>query len=160
MTPQEAFDRHHRAVFDFAYRLTGRADVAEDVTQECFLAFVRAPERFDAARGSVRTYLFAIAWNLALKRYRDHGSEEPLPEELAAREARSGIDVATAIAELPPLQRESLVLFQYEGCTLEEIATVAGVDVGTVKARLHRARERLRRRLAPYRKVGNANGTV
>ncbi|HXS97512.1 MAG TPA: RNA polymerase sigma factor [Candidatus Limnocylindrales bacterium] len=158
MTPQEAFDRHYRAVFDFAYRLTGRADVAEDVTQECFLAFVRAPERFDAARGSVRTYLFAIARNLALKRHRDHGSEEPLPEELAARDERGGIDVATAIAELPPLQRESLVLF--EGCTLEEIATVAGVDVGTVKARLHRARERLRRRLAPYRKVGNANGTV
>lgn len=160
MTPQEAFDRHHRAVFDFAYRLTGRTDTAEDVTQECFLAFIRTPHRFDATRGSVKTYLFAIARNLALKRYRDFGSEDPLPEELAARAERCALDVAAAVAELPPLQREALVLFQYEGCTLEEIAAVAGVDVGTVKARLHRARERLRRRLAPYRKIGNANGTV
>jgi RNA polymerase sigma-70 factor (ECF subfamily) len=53
-----------------------------------------------------------------------------------------------------------LVLFQYEGATLEEIAQISGADVGTVKSRLHRARERLRRELAAYRKVGNARGTL
>ncbi len=62
--------------------------------------------------------------------------------------------------DLPPLQKEALVLFEYEGATLEEIAQIVAADVGTVKSRLHRARERLRRSLAGYRKVGNGHGTV
>jgi RNA polymerase sigma-70 factor (ECF subfamily) len=45
--------------------------VAEDITQECFLALMRAPERFDPDRGNLKTYLFAIARNLTLKNYRD-----------------------------------------------------------------------------------------
>jgi RNA polymerase sigma factor (sigma-70 family) len=57
--------------------------------------------------------------------------------------------VARAIAALPPLQREALILFEYEDLSLEEIAAVAGIEIGAVKARLHRARETLRRRLAP-----------
>jgi len=68
--------------------------------------------------------------------------------------------VSTAVADLPLLQQEALILFEYEGATLEEIAQVVGADVGTVKSRLHRARERLRRTLAPHRKVGKAHGTV
>ena len=165
LTPEQAFDQYHQAVFGFAYRLTGRADLAEDITQECFLEFVRAPRKFDQARGTVKTYLFAIARNLALKQYRDYRAEEPLPEDLpGAMDARDGLDVAAAVASavagLPVLQREALVLFQYEGATLEEIARIAGADVGTVKSRLHRARERLRRVLAAYRKVGNAHGSL
>ena len=54
-----------------------------------------------------------------------------------------------AVAELPPLQKEALILFEYEDLSLDEIATIAEVEVGAVKARLHRARESLRRRLAP-----------
>jgi RNA polymerase sigma-70 factor (ECF subfamily) len=51
---------------------------------------------------------------------------------------------------LPPLQREALVLFEFEELSLAEIAEVVGADTGTVKARLHRARQRLKRILAPY----------
>ena len=165
MTPEQAFDQYHQAVFGFACRMTGRADLAEDVTQECFLAFVRAPRKFDPSRGTVRTFLFAIARNLALKQYRDHRAEEPLAEDFAgAIDVHDGLDVAAAVAaavaRLPVLQREALVLFQYEGATLEEIAQISGADVGTVKSRLHRARERLRRELAEYRKVGNARGAL
>lgn len=73
--------------------------------------------------------------------------EEPLrkllDEELIAK-------VKAAVADLPPLQREALVLFEYEGLALSEIANVVGTDVGAVKSRLHRARERLRNSLAPY----------
>lgn len=68
--------------------------------------------------------------------------------------------VSTAVSALPLLQQEALILFEYEGATLEEIAQIVGADVGTVKSRLHRARERLRRALAPQRKVRNAHGTV
>jgi len=58
--------------------------------------------------------------------------------------------VKEAVFMLPPLQREALVLFEYEGLSLAEIAVVVGSDIGAVKARLHRARERLRRALQPY----------
>src|SRR5579862_902561 len=83
MKPEQAFDQYHQAVYSFAYRLSRRADVAEDITQECFLSLVRAPERFDPARGTVKTYLFAIARNLVLKNYRDN-REDPAEEAIEA----------------------------------------------------------------------------
>jgi RNA polymerase sigma-70 factor (ECF subfamily) len=161
VTPEQAFDTHHQAVFRFVYRLTRRADLAEDITQECFLALLRAPGRFDAARGSIKTYLFGIARNLVFKEYRDRPDDAPL-EDLV--EERLSADLAAAVEQavgaLPALQQEALVLFEYEGFTLEEIAAVAGADVGTIKSRLHRARERLKRALAPWGKTGRAYGTA
>lgn len=165
MTPLEAFDEYHQAVYSFIYRLTGRPDVSEDVTQDCFLAVVRHPGRFDEARGTLKQYLFSVARNLAIKRYRDEREGEQLPEEEPAAPG-PGVDwdissaVAAAVAALPAAQREALVLFEYEGLTLEEIAEAVGVDPGAIKSRLRRARERLRRVLAPHREVGNVNGTV
>jgi RNA polymerase sigma-70 factor (ECF subfamily) len=165
MTTEEAFDRYHQAVFTFVYRLTRRADLAEDITQDCFLAFMRAPERFDAARGaSLKTYLIASARNLAFKWIRDHGREWQIEEVETSIPAEPGTSaeisaaVESAIAALPPLQREALILFEYEGFTLDEIAAMAGVDAGTIKSRLHRGRERLRRVLARFNNVGDLNG--
>jgi RNA polymerase sigma-70 factor (ECF subfamily) len=156
MTAEEAFDRYHQAVFQFAYRLTMRADVAEDITQECFLALVQAPGRFDASRGPIKTYLFGIARNLVLKELRDsHGEtvleEAPAPVERPGAELASV--VAQAVAALPPLQREAVVLFEYEGFTLEEIAEVTGADTNAIKSRLHRARESLKKALRPKERV-------
>ncbi len=165
MTPQEAFDQHHQAVFSFAYRLTGKPDIAEDIAQECFLALIRAPHRYDPSRGTMKVFLFSIVRNLALKQYRDL-REDQIPDgaEEEASDPRHSIDiasaVATAVAALPPLQQEALILFEYEGATLEEIAQIVSADVGTVKSRLHRARERLRLVLAPYRKVGNGHESI
>jgi RNA polymerase sigma-70 factor (ECF subfamily) len=165
VTPREAFDRYHQAVYRFVYRLTAREDLAEDITQECFLAFVRAPQRYDRTRGTVKTYLFSIARHLALKQYRDEREHAQLDEEEVAAAEQDGAweissAVARAVADLPQLQQETLILFEYEGFTLEEIADVVSADVGAIKSRLHRARERLRRSLAAYREVGNENGTV
>ena len=164
MTPKQAFDQYHQSIFRFLYRLTGRPEVAEDLTQDAFLALLRAPGRFDAARGSARTYLFAIARNLALKQFRDFGGEEALDDEAEfaapGQSLEIGAAVAQAVESLPPLQREALILFEYEGLTLEEIADVVSADPGTVKSRLHRARERLKRVLAPMAAQGRAHGTV
>jgi RNA polymerase sigma-70 factor, ECF subfamily len=163
--PEDAFDQYHLAVFSFAYRMTRRADTAEDIMQECFLTLVRHPERFDVARGTVKTYLFAIARNLILKSYRDTSGEDALqgdPPALSADPRRTleiSLAVERAVAALPPLQQEALVLFEYEGVNLEEIAQITGADTGTVKSRLHRARERLRRELAPFR-VRGSHGIV
>lgn len=60
------------------------------------------------------------------------------------------LKVQEAVSILPPLQKEALVLFEYEGMALSEIAGMIGTDVGAVKSRLHRARERLRNTLRPY----------
>jgi RNA polymerase sigma-70 factor (ECF subfamily) len=157
------YERHRLAIFRFAYRLLGSVEMAEDITHDCFLSLIRKPGNFTPGRASLRTYLYAAARNLAMKSFRSVGREttiddfsehpavtrreEPLrkllDEELIAK-------VKAAVADLPPLQREALVLFEYEGLALSEIANVVGTDVGAVKSRLHRARERLRNALAPY----------
>jgi RNA polymerase sigma-70 factor (ECF subfamily) len=118
---------------------------------------------FDPRRASLRTYLLATTRNLWFKQLRTLGRESALDDFdesdfVAVGKAPLGrlLDhemswkVAEAIAGLPPLQREALVLFEYEGISLNEIASMVGSDVGAVKARLHRARERLRKRLQPY----------
>lgn len=160
MTAEQAFDVHHKAVYRFVYRLLGRADLAEDVTQDCFVSILRDPQRWNAARGDMKTYLFSIARNLAFKRYRDDHTEMQVEEDWAISVADQRPDqeisavVAQAVGQLPDLQREALILFEYEGFQLAEIAQIVKADVGVVKSRLHRARERLKRSLAPYRRVG------
>ena len=160
------YERHRTPVFRFACRMLGSATQAEDVTQECFLQVIRRPEAFRAERASLRTYLCAIARHLALKLLRRRGQETVVddpPEEpsgggprVAGRDPLSTVieeeaaeAVRTAVSALPPLQREAVVLFEYQEMSLADIAAVCDVDVGTVKSRLHRARERLRRTLAP-----------
>jgi RNA polymerase sigma-70 factor (ECF subfamily) len=158
------YQRHRDAVFRFAYRLTGSVSVAEDVTHDCFLSLIRAPARFDPGRAvSLRTYLYAAARNLALKHLRPSGSSvalDELTEEPAGPEGLQPLrqlldeelsaEVRRAVESLPPLQREALILFEYEELSLAEIALVVGVETGVVKSRLHRARRTLRQLLAPY----------
>lgn len=157
------YERYRAAVYRFAFRLLGSAALAEDVAHDCFLSLLKQPQLFDPARASLRTYLYAAARNLALKQFRRQrgeavlddcvneprapAAEQPLDQLLAAELAEV---VRQGVESLPPLQREALVLFEYEELSLAEIAEVVGADVGTVKARLWRAREGLRKTLAPY----------
>jgi RNA polymerase sigma-70 factor (ECF subfamily) len=160
------YERHRTPVFRFACRMLGSSQLAEDVTQECFLSVLRRPEAFRAERAALRTYLCAIARHLVLKQLRKRGQETVMddpPEETtgavwttaAADPLQSTMEVETAsvvrraVEALPPLQREAVVLFEYEEMSLADIASACEVDVGTVKSRLHRARERLRRALTP-----------
>jgi len=157
------YERHRLAIFRFAYRLLGSVEMAEDITHDCFLSLIRKPGNFTPGRASLRTYLYAAVRNLAMKYFRSLGREttiDDFSEQLAGarREGplRKLLDeeligkAKEAVADLPPLQREELVLFEYEGLALTEIANIVGTDVGAVKSRLHRARERLRGSLAPY----------
>lgn len=152
------FEAHRDAVFRLAYHLTGATDTAEDIAQDCFLRLVRAPGRFDDRRGTLRQYLYGMVRNLVRQRWQADGREVPLDDEGGAvppdlaLQAEVTDAVRSAVAALPLLQREALVLFEFEGCSLEEVAAAAGCDTGTVKSRLHRARERLKRSLAPYAK--------
>jgi RNA polymerase sigma-70 factor (ECF subfamily) len=140
-------------------------DLAEDITQDCFLAILNQPQRWDSNRGDMKRYLFSIARNLAFKRYRDDHTNAQVDEDRAAFIVDHRIDqelsvvIAQMVSQLPDLQREVLILFEYEGFQLNEISQIVNSDVGVVKSRLHRAREGLKRLLAPYRKVGTY-GTV
>lgn len=160
----ELYDRYREPIFRFAYRLLGSIEIAEDVTHDCFLSLIRRPEGFRPERAALRTYLFAIARNLAFKHFRNTGRETTLDEvteeaqQASPRQAplRRLLDeelaahVRDAVFSLPALQREALILFEYEGLSLNEIAGVVEADVGAVKARLYRARESMKRALRPY----------
>ena len=163
---QILYERYRDGIFRFAYRLIGSVEAAEDVTHDCFLSLIREPGRYDPERASLRTYLYAAARNLALKQF-NYFSRATAFDELSEQPASSNSDgpmrqvldselssqVEKAIAGLAPLQREALVLFEYEELSLAEIAAVVGTDVGTVKSRLFRARETMRQRLTGYFRV-------
>src|SRR5579872_406986 len=143
------FDAHREQLFRLACHLAGSVDVAEDVVQDCFLRLVRHPARFDSRRGTLRQYLYGMVRNLVRQRWQAQGREVPLDDETGEEPVDQAVQgdisdaVRSAIGTLPVLQREAIVLFEFEGLTLEEVAAVAGCDAGTIKSRLHRARERL-----------------
>lgn len=168
---QAAFDEHKDAIYRFAWRMSGPA-AAADITQDVFVSLLRYPNRFDPARGTMRAFLLGIARNLALKHWRQEHRFEPLDDAAQTRAAQTreapqtrsfvaepvdlergeiGEIVGRAVQALRPLQREVVILAEYEDLTLAEIAQAVDADVGTVKSRLHRARENLRRTLAPLR---------
>ena len=152
-----AFEQHKDAVYRFAWRMSGSAAAAEDITQDAFVGLLRHPGRFDPARGTLRAFLLGIARNLALKHWRAEHRFEPLDDDSVCAEPVDldrgdvGDMVGRAVRALKPLQREVVILVEYEGLTLAEVAGAVDADVGTVKSRLHRARENLRRSLAPLR---------
>src|SRR5215471_10679952 len=129
------YERHRTPVFRFACRVLGSAPLAEDVTQEAFLSVLRRPEAFRAERASLRTYLCAIARYLAFKQLRKRGEETTVDDGFEGKPCEAGDAdplrvvlqeeaadaVRRAVAALPPLQREVIVLFEYQEMSLVEI---------------------------------------
>jgi RNA polymerase sigma-70 factor (ECF subfamily) len=166
---ETVFEEHKDAVYRFAWRMMNSAASAEDVAQEVFLSLLRLPGRFNPERGRLRSFLLGITRNLVLKRWRDEHRWEPLDDDTFSAQPfeMDHLDtaqvVAQAVRSLPPLQREVLILAEYEELSLEEIARAVESEIGTVKSRLHRARENLRRMLQPLRsadQVRSSHGTV
>ena len=156
------YERHHGAAYRFARRLLCDEAAAEDAVHDCFLELVGRPG-FDPARGTLRNYLYGMVRHRALRIFRRAGREceldEAVEEQTASRECGPLVRlldeelseaVRRAIANLPPLQREALVLYEYEELSLAEIAEVVGADAGAVKARLWRARANLKGALSDY----------
>jgi RNA polymerase sigma-70 factor, ECF subfamily len=155
------YRRHCDPLYRFSLRMLGIPAEAEDVVHDCMVSLLERPDGYDPARSPLRSYLFGIARHQVWTRLRRNGSLEGLAGievegvvdtsqgPLALLEGREAVEeVAIAVGALTPEQREAIVLFEYEGMSLSEIASLAGVDVGTVSARLYRARARLRKRLA------------
>jgi RNA polymerase sigma-70 factor (ECF subfamily) len=152
---RKAYGQHKDVLYRFAWRMTGSAAAAEDVVQECFLLLWRNAATHRPERGTMRSFLIGVTRNLALKRLHKERTFDELAEESAVcgpvdpAGRERGEAVSQAVAALPPLQREALILAEYEEMSLEEIVRASGADLAAVKSRLHRARANLRRMLAP-----------
>jgi RNA polymerase sigma-70 factor (ECF subfamily) len=167
-------DANSANVYNLALKLLGDEHEAEDVLQETFLSAFRAIDRFEG-RSKLSTWLYRIAYNASLMHLRKrermttfsldqpYGDEEheghsptrhlvdwsAVPDDLLlTAEARQEMD--RAIAELPESLRSTFVLRDIQGLSGAETADVLGITVQAVKNRLHRARLRLRGRLATY----------
>ena len=154
---RELYDTHVDRVFRLAYRMAGDSDTARDFTQE---TFIRAFQRMDSFRGesSLATWLHSIAVSVVLnglrsvKRFdkRRANVEEGLGVASGIREAEPDLKtrLAAAIDALPDGYRMTFLMHDVEGFTHEEIGATMGVQPGTSKAQLSRARAKLREALA------------
>jgi RNA polymerase sigma-70 factor (ECF subfamily) len=153
------YDAHVDRVYRLAYRLAGDDELAREFTQD---TFVRAFERLGSFRGEAKlsTWLHAIAASVVLnglrkvKRFRQRETDLDAADGVATRRLEAEPDLkrrlARAIDELPENYRTVFVMHDVEGYTHEEIAAATGVETGTSKAQLSRARARLREALADF----------
>ena len=161
MTDVERLYADHRdGVFRYLRRIVGATETAQDLTQEVFLRVSRAgvPESPDAGR---RAWVFRIARNLALNHVRD-GRRRPSTVALvqAAVPATQELSTAlrSAIAGLPDDDRDVFLLRESAGLSYQEIAEACEMSVEAVRARLHRARQRLRAELSATLRLHEQRG--
>lgn len=156
------YRRRQVNVYRFALRMSGSEAVAEDVTQEVFLALLREAARYDATRSSLANYLFGIARNQVLRRLERERNYAPfLDNEEAEASALQAVNnplgeltrqetieaVRQAVLALPPHYREVVVLCDLHELSYLEAAAALSCAVGTVRSRLHRARALLGEKL-------------
>jgi len=157
---RELYERFGGILFGMALRVVGDRQAAAECTQDAFVSLWRGAAGYDPRRGAVSTWLIAIARNRAVDLVRrraarpadPHAEVEPPDESPAAADlvvaAETSGEVATALAELPPPQREVILLAYFHGLSHSEIAERLDVPLGTVKGRARLALDRLRA-LAP-----------
>ncbi len=157
------FDRHGGPAFSLAFRMCGRRVIAEDIVQEAFTSLWRTGARYDAGRGSVRTWILTVVRNRAVDAFRRDGvregntvNDDGLVDQLVAdehtdveveRREQSRV-VRTALHSLPEEQRQVVELAYFGGFTHAEIAELLALPQGTVKGRMRLAMSKLRSSLA------------
>lgn len=151
------YRKYQGPVFRFALHMTGSREVAEEAVQETFVAFLARAPHFDPSHGSLLAYLTGIARNhtlrLAAKRWREApadyqvelaGDSDPFRE---ASGRQLGEALRKLILALPEPYRAVLVLCEIQEMSYEEAASALSCPVGTVRSRLHRARQMLTERM-------------
>ena len=161
-------ERHSRALFRLAYRMTGNQQDAEDVVQDSFLRAYKQLAKFDE-RASFGTWLYRIAANCSLDLVRSRKrrnelaapaesemedpvlalpSHDPAPDRMAmSGQVRDR--VADAMGELSATERTAFVLRHFEGMCIEDVSRVLGCQPGAAKHSVFRAVQKLRRALEP-----------
>lgn len=159
---EELYRRYAPAAHGMAIRVTGQETLAQEVVHDAFLAVWRAPEAFDPARGSFRTFFLSLVHHRAvdtvrreerLRKRSDRASnlERSYGEDVAedvvegAYLAKRRREVREALGTLPPDQRRVLEMAYFGGYTQARIAEELGIPIGTVKTRTLAAMRKLRR---------------
>lgn len=174
----EAFDnliiRYSGDIYAVLFRITENADEAAELTQETFLSALKAIKSF-RGESELKTWLFRIAVNHSRNRFRwwkrrkrestisldapIGESESPISETIAAGGTNAEENVLRheresalrrALMELPDAFREAVVLCDIEGLSYDEIAKTLDINIGTVKSRIARGRDELRKRLKDF----------
>jgi len=148
---RQLYERYGDRVFRYALTLVRNLHLAEEVVQETMVAIWRGAGSFKGG-SRVSTWIFGIARNQAHALLRREVRGERVPEEsLTLPDPAEAVErenrVLSALAKLPPDQREVVVLAFYEGLSYREIARLLGVLEGTVKSRMHFAKRKLREAL-------------
>jgi RNA polymerase sigma-70 factor (ECF subfamily) len=161
------YERRQGGIYRFALRMSGSESIAEDVTQDVFIALIKDAGQFDPARGTVASYLYGMARNRVLRLLERDRSFIPMTEQASgddddpvhdrlivtqdplAELMRSELveTVRQSILALPIHYREVIILCSLQEMSYAQAAEVLGCAVGTVRSRLHRARELLVRKL-------------
>ncbi len=154
----EVYDRHASAAMAVALRIVADREGAEDLVHDAFVAIWQKIDRFDPARGSLRSWIVTIVRNRAIDRLRGTRPTIEIGEADERSLLRSGpnptwesamarlgtIQLRAALEELPAEQRQAIELAYFGGRTYREIATMTGVPLGTANGRLRLALARLR----------------
>jgi RNA polymerase sigma-70 factor (ECF subfamily) len=158
------YDRHGGAAYSLAYRIVGDRAAAEEVTQEAFISVWRSGARFDAARGSVRSWLLSVVRNRAIDFLRSKAGKAPkldfddesaleqrpaaeMTDEEALRRETAG-ELRGALDNLPGEQAKVIELAYFGGFSHSEIANLLSLPMGTVKGRMRLGLEKIRGELA------------
>jgi RNA polymerase sigma factor (sigma-70 family) len=151
----EAYRQHVGVVFGVCRRVLRDEDLAEDVTQEVFVSLWQHPERFDASRGSLRSWLGLLAHRRSVDRVRaetsrarrDNRAEPSMPSgddvDDALTAAWLGERVRRALALLPAEQREAVELAYYGNRSYRQVAVDLALPEGTIKSRMRIALTKL-----------------
>ena len=158
------FRRRKDGVYRFAYSQCGRADWAEEITQEVFVALINSASRLHPANGTVQSWLYSVARNQSRKRLEKEnryvaweqdgdvvdgpGSQESILDALTHRERLAALD--EAVQQLPSPFREVLVLCDLEEAPYDVAAELLDCPLGTIRSRLSRARAMLAGKLRTH----------
>ena len=157
----EAYRRHAGAVYALARRLLNEQSLAEEVVQEVFFRLWDTPEKFDAARGTLRSYLLAQCHGRSVDLIRSEQSRRHREVKEHRQRAEAGYDiehevwdlavaehVREALVDLPEDERRPIELAYFRGHTYREVALILDQPEGTVKSRIRSGMKRMRRSLA------------
>jgi len=165
----EIVDRYKDSLINYLTHLIRSRDRAEEIAQDAFVRLYRSAANY-REREKLGPYLFRIAtnltvseirrerrWNLLLPRLNASTSPSIPPPDANLITNEIQRQVAAALEKLPVKYRAPLVLFEIEEWSYDEIATALSLRTGTVKSRISRARELMRKQLAPWWTGGNAH---
>ncbi len=156
---RELYERYERLLFSFTYKMTGQADLAEEVVQEVFIKLWTKKGMYDSSKGKFTSWLLTITRNVCIDQIRkkkEDGfkegemetlkSSEPAIEEQAEWKEKTAV-LKSAIKDLGKEQQDIIQLFYFQALSQKEIADTCQIPLGTVKGRIRLALKHLRKKI-------------